>query len=329
MFGRQAVCNDPRVLQLLGRFIPTADFPHRYRLGKEAGRTQALEYRLLYGALRESSFRNTIDDWFVQGMYVITPSGKLIAGGNRPLDVESTLADMRKGLAIYQKMPRDQRLLRQAPHPRNDRMLPAQQQAKPPAGGLVLRAFGRGVGTVNVSDYCPLRPPYYKVDRLWYTREEATTFLPPRLQPGAKKQITGPIFDGMAQLYLKCGGPQWQAREVKEGQLTSEVTAVNGVAVSLRLTGHAVFDANSQYNKQKYRPDMVGYLTYDTGQGRFTRFELLAYGQHSVDEKDRTPGGSTMVPYGILITLNGSNVNDNQAPSRLHAYPGLGLKAAL
>lgn len=328
MISRQVVCNDPRVRQLLTQFIPTADFPHRYRLGKEAGRSQALEYRLLQGALRESSFRNTVDEWFVQGMYVITPSGRLIAGGNRPLDVESTLADMRRGLENYRKLPRAQRLLPRPPHPANDRMLPAQQAPRPPASGLVLRAFGRGVGTVVASDYCPLKPEYYAIDRIWFTREEAQEFLPPRLQPGAKKQISGPVLQGLVRLHLKCGGPQWQQGEVKEAQLTSEVTGVQGRTVNLRLTGRVVLDANSPYNKDKYRPDLVGHLTYDSGQRRFTRFELLAYGLHSVSEKYRTPGGSTNVPYGILFTLNGSNVNDSPAPTRLHAYAGLGLRAA-
>ncbi len=326
MISRQVVCNDPRVRKLLESFIPTADFPHRYRLGKEAGRTEALEYRLLYGALRESGFGSSMDRWFVQGMYVITPSGRLVAGGNRPLDVESTLADMREGLENYRKMPRSERLLPKAPHPTDDRMLPAQQKPSAPPDGLVLRAFGRGLGK-EVGDFCPLKSDYYLIDRLWYTREEAMEFLPGRLEAGASKEITGPVFDGLVLLHFKGGGPQWQPADIKERQLTSEVFAVDGATVSLRLTGRVVLDADNAFNKQSYRPDLIGTLTYDTGERRFTGFELLAYGSHSVGEKDQISGGSTEVPYGVLFSLNGSNENDRQAPTRLHAYPGLGLKA--
>lgn len=100
-----------------------------------------------------------------------------------------------------------------------------------------------------------------------------------------------------------------------------------GNTVSLRLIGRVELDANSPYNQDKYRPDLVGYLTFDSAKRRFTRFELLAYGQHGVSEEYRSPGGSTYVPYGVLFTLNGTNVNDNQPPTRLQAYKGIGLRA--
>ena len=56
-------------------------------------------------ALMQTHYRNSLDSWHVQGMYIVTPSGKLLAGGNRSLDVEATLKDMRKGLEAYAKLP--------------------------------------------------------------------------------------------------------------------------------------------------------------------------------------------------------------------------------
>lgn len=197
-----------------------------------------------------------MDRWFVQGMYILTPSGKLIAGGNRPLDVESTLEDIRNGLEAYQRMPRAERLLGQPPHPETDRMLPAGERPEPPVGGLVLRAFGRGLDGA-VGDFCPLKPDYYQLDRLWFTRAEAGAFLPDGLQPGATKEVAGPVLDALVQLHLKGGGPQWQRKEVKEAQLSSEVIAASGTTVRLRLTGRVVLDADSEFNKQNYEPALV------------------------------------------------------------------------
>src|SRR5688500_5467723 len=108
----------------MARFIPVADDPQRYRAGNEAGRQRSLEYTLAHGALTQTHYRNSMDTWHVQGMYVFTPGGKLLAGGNNPWSVEAALDDMRKGLAAYAKMPRAERLLRRAPDPKTDRMFP-------------------------------------------------------------------------------------------------------------------------------------------------------------------------------------------------------------
>src|SRR4051812_39733360 len=146
----------------------------------------------------QTAYRNSLDSWHVQGMYIITPSGKLIAGGNRSLDVEATLNDMRKGLDAYAKLPRADRLLSRAPDPKKDRMFPERDRPQPPVHGLVLRVVGRGFEE-NIAEGCQLAPKYYSIDRLWYTREEAMQFLPEILKPGEKKRITGPVLNGLAQ----------------------------------------------------------------------------------------------------------------------------------
>src|SRR5687768_1773038 len=159
------------------RFVPVADDPQRYRVGKEAGRQRALEYTLAHGALLQTHYRNSMDTWHVQGMYVFTPSGKLLAGGNNPWRVDVALADMRKGLDAYAQMPRAERLLGRAPDPKKDRMFPEHDRPRPPADGLVLRVVGRGFEE-DVAEGCQLAPQHYSLDRLWYTRAEAVQFLP-------------------------------------------------------------------------------------------------------------------------------------------------------
>jgi hypothetical protein len=295
-------------------------------------RQQALEYRLCHGAMMQTGYRNSMDSWHVQGMYVITPSGKVIAGGNRPMDLESTLVNMRRGLEIYAAMPREERLLSQAPHPRNDRMFPECDRPRPPAGGLILRSVARNLDKNAVAEGCDVAPQYYQIDRLWYTREEAVQFLPETLQPGAKKEVTGPVFDGMIRLYLLShlgSGSHWNEHEVKERQLTSEVVGVSGRTVTLRLSGRAVAEAtNNPFNWKKYRPELLGYATYDQGSQTFTRFDLVAYGPHNLPASWMRPGGPEYMPFGILFTLNGSNVNDSQVPLQIGSYRWVKLKSA-
>ena len=207
---------------------------------------------------------------------------------------------MRKGLEAYAKMPREERLLSRAPDPKKDRMFPENERPRPPVDGLVLRVVGRGLED-NIDELCHLRPKFYILDRLWYTREEALQFLPDTLRAGQKKEITGPVLNGLAQLYLIARGSQFYDNEVKELRLTSEVIETTGPTVKLKLSGRAVLEATHKLNPSKYRPDLLGYLTYDTEKKSFTQFELLAYGMHNLGQGRHEKGRAGAHPRGVPV----------------------------
>src|SRR5688572_10627349 len=105
MRSRQVVCNDSRVVELLSQFIPTADNPGRYITQppqRPAARTDALEYDLLERAMLQTSWRDLVKShpgrWDLQGIYMITPSGKVLAGSNHPMNAEINLKSMRQAL---------------------------------------------------------------------------------------------------------------------------------------------------------------------------------------------------------------------------------------
>lgn len=104
--------------------------------------------------------------------------------------------------------------------------------------------------------------------------------------------------------------------------------AVDDGAGYLLLLTHSVLEANDKWTASKYRPDLLGYLTYDTEKKSFTRFDLLAYGMHNLGKVDMKKGGPGYIPMAFLFTLNGSNVNDNQAPTKLDVYRMVKLKSA-
>jgi hypothetical protein len=314
-------------VKLLEEFVPVADNPHRYRQVQEPQRAK-LEYRIVYDAMLQTGFRNSMSSWHVQGMYVITPSGKVIAGRNNPFSVEATMYDMRQGLDRYAKMPRAERLLPKSPDATADRMSPESAHPRPPADGLVLRAVTRGLDE-NGSKWDVLTPAFYKIDRLWYTREEAARFLPEPLAVGARKQVTGPVFDGMVQLHL--GGfeqtNRWFEPDIKERSLSVQVTALSGGVAKLALTGAIDIESKSADNGLKFRADLLGYAAYDTATRRFLQFDLIAYGDHSVGPAFLEAGKPTTMPLGVWLTLNGANVNDAIVPTRRAHYRSIGLKA--
>jgi hypothetical protein len=335
--SRQLVCNESRVLELFKHFIPTSDDAARYMTVPQQDyfpNKQAAEYKLLRDALANGpagtigdGFRRAVQDenWGMQGMYVSTPSGKLLAGGNPVSNVVSTINMMRKGLDAYAKMPREERLLGRAPDPKKDRLFPDRERPKAPVGGVVLRVVGRGLED-NIDELCHLRPKFHTLDRVWLTRDEANTFLPKSLRVGETKEVDGAPLKGIACLYLIARGSNWHDLDVKELRLTSKVIDVKGSTVRLTLSGNAAFDA-SYKNNHNYRCDMLGHLTYDAERKVFTRFELMAYGMHSTGADEMKSGGPTHIPMGYLFTLNSSNVNDDHPPTKLDGYRFVNLKA--
>lgn len=321
------------MLELLKQFVPTADGPERYGTVAAQGyypRKEGLEYSLVEGAMKQTPWRDSFQSpqgghWHCQGMYILTPSGKVLAGSNHPMNAEINLGHMRKGLEAYAKMPRAERLLSRTPDPKTDRLFPEKERPRPPVSGLVLRVVGRGLKE-NVGELCELNPRFHILDSLWYTHDEAMQFLPDTLRAGERKEITGPVLKGLAQLYLVAGTSQFYDNEVKELRLTSEVIDTVGSSVKLKLNGRAVLEATHKFNASKYHSDLLGYLTYDTEKKSFTQFELLAYGIRSIGDNAERRDGPDHIPMAYQFTLSGSNVNDH-VPTKLDAYRFVKLKA--
>jgi hypothetical protein len=326
------VCNDSRVVELLKQFIAVADGCERYAtVPGFAPRKQSLEYSLMHGAMRQTFWRDSFETpaghWHAQGMFILTPSGRVLAGSNHPMSAEINLDALRKGLDLYAKMPRAERLLARAPDPTTDRMFPGSDRPRPPVDGLVLRVVSRGLKE-DVGEYCELSPRFYHLDRLWYTREEALQFLPDTLETGQRKEVTGPVLSGLAQLYLIAGHSQFYDNEVKELQLISEVTRTQAKAVHVKLSGRAVLEATHKYNPSKYYPDLLGDLTYDVDKKRFIHFELLAHGMRSIGDNAERREGPDRIPMAFRFSLSdASNVSDDHVPTKLPLYRFVKLRA--
>jgi len=303
----------------MDRFVPAAGEPYSY---SQTARKDVLEYRLLYGALMQTSFAPSMDHWHVQGLYVITPSGKLLAGGNTVSEPDKVVREMEKGLERYAKMPRAERLLPKAPDPARDRVgLPA-EDLHPPADGLSLRMISRGLPAEGMKPTDTRHPFFYKLDHVWYTQKEARSFVPADLKPGAKAPVKAGAVTRLAQLSLGTfvqPNLYWQVEDIKEAMLTAEVVSVKEDAVELRFSGRARMDA-AKNNKRVFEADLLGKATWRPKAQVFTAFELLAVGTHTLGGWEKSEEGPRTAPMGILFTMNGKNVNDQMAPAFYKLY---------
>ena len=232
---------------------------------------------------------------------------------------------MRKGLEAYAKLPKSERLLPHAPDPRTDKLdLPA-EDVQPPRDGLVLRMVTRGLPTPGISEQDTRHSSFYKLDRVWYTKEQARAFLPAELKTGAKTQVRGPAWAILVRLNLGTfiqPNPAWNAEDVRKAVLNCEITAVKDGIAEVRFDGEAELQANNQYNNRTYSPKLLGKASYDIKAQKFLSFELGAVGTHTLGDRGeypRVPGPRSM-PLAVLFTLNGSNANDEVVPHYYRQY---------
>jgi hypothetical protein len=312
------VCGDPEFLKRLPRFVPTVGEPAFYRDAK----TRPLEYKLVHDAMMQTEFAPNMKEWHVQGLYILTPSGKLIAGRNTVSSASAAIEELDKGLDRYLKLSREERLLPKAPDPARDRVATEAEMAKPPADGLILRLISRGLSSQGMTKEDTRHEFYYKVDRVWYTKDESKSFLPAEIKVGSKATVKKGLYNRMVLLSLGVlvqPNLYWQPEDIKEATLTTEVAGVKGDSVELKFTGRAKLESAS--NRRQFDADLLGKAVFKLKTQSFSSFELVAVGQHTLGPQEKVEEGAPRTtPMGILFTLNGKNPNDQLPPSFYRHY---------
>ena len=312
------------MIDLLDRFVPVVDTPSNYSgYGVNVDHSR-LQYKLVEQVLGQTVYHQISG---AQGLYVITPSGRLIAGTTEHSNPDRVLTEMRNGLEAYSRLPKSERLLPREPEAGSDKVETHTADAKAPEGGLVLRMVTRGLTESGVGRDDTRHNLFYKLDRVWLTREQARSFVPAVLRVGEKTGVRGPGLAVILRLHLGVfvqPNQPWNGEDVKSAELVSEIMSVKGDVVEIRFEGAARYEANSQYNQRRYTPRLLGRASYNTRRLEFDSFEMVAVGTHTLGnagEDARVFGrGPQSIPLGVLFTLNGTNANDQVPPEHLRQY---------
>jgi hypothetical protein len=313
------------VLDLVPNFIPVADEVFRLQSGRDA------ECRLFQKMAEQGHYGGRPGTR--QGTYAAAPSGVLLASINSN-DPAQIAAMLQRALAKWATLSREERLLPEKPESQaSDVQRPEQFY---PENGLVLQVNSRDLPRENqASDW---RGKAWNQDFAWFRKEEARQFLPEQPSVGSRQEVPLLLAQRIARCHLidnvrgqtSAFGPQ----EVEKAQLTSEVLAVQGDVVSLRLEGETrtaaegVWPVNDRWDARQPQPQKRGFETrllgsarYDLKKERFLAFELVALGtrwggtQYNRRADDLQPG-----PIGVAFTLAGDTPAEHVAPAFLRAY---------
>ncbi len=278
---------------------------------KEQPDKQVLEARIV-----EKMF-STVQGGICQGIYVATPSGKLIARVNAGWpdpDAKQILVNINQATQRYYQMPKSERLFSQVPDPVKDRIAFKKDQFYKPNGNLDLRVTKRGYSYPGMTTFDERHPKFLGFDRLWFKPSEWQQFFPQNIKVGSKTQIKGIPFERwVIHNHMQKGHNAWEPDHIKSGSMVTEVTGIAGNLVDLSLKANYSMKGNTQWNIGTYDGSLIGKIQYDLGANKFTKFEVVMLGWHHAGKfLDNARSGELTQWVSSYTTINPHNDADDR-----------------
>ncbi|MGB0717232.1 MAG: hypothetical protein ACPGXK_15245 [Phycisphaerae bacterium] len=239
-------------------------------------------YRLQTGDDDESRFLQSFADHghyrgqggTRQGIYVCTPSGKLLASVNS-LNPDVVLKTIENGLVKWKSTPLDQRFARTASSAPTGR-----RENQVPRDGLVLRSTIRDL----TEDGKPKER--WNRDYVWFSASEMQGWLPEEL-----RRETDSNFNPMLRLtrFHLVDNARGQTIPYHSNDIVMDMEPVHivhrkGSRVQFEIKGHTQASSDGVWTPTRKSPramkvDLTGWAEYDEAAAKFTHFELIATGE--------------------------------------------------
>jgi hypothetical protein len=304
--GRALVFSHPEVVRLLKTaFVPYAgDQWYLHRQKDPAG-------EFFWKVAQQGLNRNQPEDSTRQGIYAAGPDGTLL-GSLNSWSSERTLSMLRTALDRWQQAPKPPVLLTASGG------ADAQFARQPPPGGLILDVFTRiprepAPGEAWSPNQATGR------DHMWLTRDEWRSLLPAQWRTGARYPLPQPVAHRLLRFHLvdnvRGEPPMWRPEEIRRADLWLQVEDAAAGRLSLQGTVRLESPTASRDGSARgYHARLQGFLTYDRKAARFTRCDLLAWGE--AWGEGRYTGGAPegRFPLVIALSLAGSTPADRIPP---------------
>lgn len=133
----------------------------------------------------------------------------------------------------------------------------------------------------------------HNFDHVWMTAAEVATLAPTDFTPGAEYVAPPEVVRRIARFHLvdhvRGEAPAWAGDSIQNAELSLRVETVEGARAHIRLSGHARLaqpgsDGVNPFTGFKVDMDrgvdvqFVGFLVYDSADGVFTQFDVVATG---------------------------------------------------
>jgi len=249
-----------------------------------------------------------------QGHYAVTPSGELLAASSSS-NYKVLMEMMKQGLAKWETLPREKRLLPKAPDPKAAENWRGKEKLYPD-DGLVLRVVAR--------DKKRERWPDSNLDYAWFRKGEARALLPDKPNKGAKHDVPRKLMERLARFHLldnvhALNYTFFPKEAIEKARLTSTVLQVKGNLVSLNFKGETRASLVSP-KMIGYEPKLLGRATFNLKEKKFVSFELVAVGLRWGLGNCNQRHNPTPALMGIVLTLAGDSQAERLPPAFISRY---------
>jgi hypothetical protein len=272
-----------------------------------------------------------------QGIYVVTPGGKLLAFRQRDHDPDSIAKMLSRALAQWKTLGQnDRRGTEPSPPAREQR---SRSEIRPPRGGLVLEVFVRDLPRKTAPTQ-PKLAGMWNHDFAWFTREEARSMIPTMPTPGRRHRVPDKLVRRLARLHLLDSvrgvndAHPFDDKHVEKAEMFIRVVKIDGDILRLKVEGttravepplaEAVGSGRPDEKERGYEAGLLGHATVDLHRGKFLSFELVAIGPrwggrggaHSMRQDDPGPQ-----PMGLAFRMvPASELTETSAPRHAADY---------
>lgn len=275
-----------------------------------------------YGFFKKALPNNT--DGYAQGIYVITPSGKVIGRDKWKSYGDVGVPElMRDSMNEWKMLSKEERT---APVKAGGGTKPETKLY--PEDGLVLHFYTRDL----VRDHSPESKDWNQ-DFVWFQKDEAKQFVPVPLKVGQKNDVPSFLIERFARFVLldSVHGEPWQLghgkEDIKVARLNSSITSIKNGIIKIELEGEtraetegvwAVDHEEPSFKKRGYVTRLLGNAAYDTRKRRFVSFEMVGCGTcWGASFFRKNPNEK---PIGCVMVLAGKGPFERIRPNKLNDY---------
>jgi hypothetical protein len=254
-----------------------------------------------------------------QGIYVVTPSGTLLAFCQRDHDPVSIAKLLSHALDQWNALGRQERL--DAAPPGQVATVSRRPNSRPPEGGLILELFVRDLPRQTGPIDAKLAAMWNR-DFAWFTQEEVRSMIPETRTPGGRHRVPEKLVRRLARLHLLDSvrgindARPFEDKHVEKAEMFMYVVKAEGDVLSLRIEGvtravepplvEARGSGRPDEKERGLEAKLVGHATVNVRQNKFVSFALLAIGPrwggrgywHSMRKDDLDPR-----PMGVAFRI--------------------------
>lgn len=224
MAGRRSVWNDPRVVEKARSFVTATD---------EVWRLQRHPDRECQFFRQQVAGRSTPIGGSWQGLYIFSPSGKLLTRQNT-LQADKALLLLDRGLEAWTALSKEDR----KPAALEDYQPQHRWELFYPSDGLVLQSTSRDLpeGTDQ-----PDKRGRWNRDHIWFHSSELNSWLPKKLQPGESQLLPQALALRLARFHVVDNisgqeGP-FSAEDIDTAAVRIRITDIKEDQIQLHISG--------------------------------------------------------------------------------------------